>query len=290
MNGYVSPTALQNGPLLGYDAHPWPDGNSSVSLGNSDLSPSLPDYSMPTGTGTPDTGFLDPDPDPTLYESPSIDWQQQQQQPQQPPDQSPDTAGTPPRRKRAKTSSSKPPAISTTNNSTTTSSSSSSPSSSKPKLRSASRASKNVAYRPEESPQERNSRNSHNLVEKQYRNRLNMQFEILMNALPESMRSPTGVAAGPAEAAGGSAGVPGEDSGGKAGAGGVLMQQGGADLGEKRMSKAQVLDMSARYIRSLEREREELEEQREELLGNIQRMREECNIREEAGDDGGEIG
>lgn len=63
--------------------------------------------------------------------------------------------------------------------------------------------------------------------------------------------------------------------------------RGDFDLGEKRLSKAQVLDMSARYIRSLERERDELEEQQVELLENMRRMREGCVAKEEEMDGGG---
>ena len=67
----------------------------------------------------------------------------------------------------------------------------------------------------------------------------------------------------------------------------ATQQQGGVDLGERRLSKAQVLDMSAKYIRTLEREREELEEQREELMENLQRMSEMCvDVKEEVGDEG----
>jgi hypothetical protein len=125
------------------------------------------------------------------------------------------------------------------------------------KLRSASRTSKNVQHRPEETPRERKSRNSHNLVEKKYRNRLNLQFEILMNALPESMRSPTGR---------GMSGGGGSDGGG-------LQQHEESDLGERRLSKAQVLDMSATYIRTLEKEREKLECEREDLLESMRKLR-----------------
>jgi predicted nuclease with TOPRIM domain len=46
--------------------------------------------------------------------------------------------------------------------------------------------------------------------------------------------------------------------------------------GQRRLSKAQVLDLSARYIRSLERERNRLEEEREVLFESVQRLRERC--------------
>ncbi|KAK4459010.1 hypothetical protein QBC42DRAFT_275423 [Cladorrhinum samala] len=115
-----------------------------------------------------------------------------------------------------------------------------------PKLRSASRTSKNVQPRPDETPRERKSRNSHNLVEKQYRNRLNLQFESLMNALPESMRN--------SAASGGGDGATSER----------------LELGERRLSKAQVLDMSTRYIKTLESDREALERENGELVKGIE--------------------
>ncbi|KAM7193296.1 allergen Fus c 3 [Naviculisporaceae sp. PSN 640] len=124
----------------------------------------------------------------------------------------------------------------------------------KSKLRSASRTSKNIVTRPSETAEERKTRNSHNLVEKQYRNRLNAHFENLLNALPDSIRSP-----------GGSGG----DSDGIEGGGGAAS----VDLGERRLSKAEVLDMSRRYIQSLEKERDKLEREREELQGDMARLR-----------------
>ena len=121
----------------------------------------------------------------------------------------------------------------------------------KSKLRSASRTSKNIVPRPSESAEERKTRNSHNLVEKQYRNRLNAQFESLLNALPDSVKSP-----------GGTSGSGGESDG----AVGL-----GVDLGERRLSKAEVLDMSRRYIQSLESQRDKLEREREDLQGRVAR-------------------
>ncbi|KNB06489.1 hypothetical protein FOXG_19688 [Fusarium oxysporum f. sp. lycopersici 4287] len=57
------------------------------------------------------------------------------------------------------------------------------------KLRSAPRTSKNSHSRPNDTPKERRTRASHNRVEKQYRNRLNAQFESLLSVLPEQLRA-----------------------------------------------------------------------------------------------------
>jgi len=65
------------------------------------------------------------------------------------------------------------------------------------------------------------SRNSHNLIEKQYRNRLNLQFESLLETLP---KEPVG------------------------------------EAGEKRVSKAEVLVHANEYIQELEEEMRALEE------------------------------
>lgn len=119
----------------------------------------------------------------------------------------------------------------------------------KSKLRSASRSSKNTSQRTGETSEQRKSRNAHNLVEKQYRNRLNAQFEGLLNALPESIRSPNGV-----------------------GVGGPSDSDPNVDVGERRLSKGDVLEMSTRYIKTLERDCGRLEREREELARNIDRL------------------
>jgi len=115
------------------------------------------------------------------------------------------------------------------------------------KLRSASRTSKNVAHRPDETSEERKSRAAHNLVEKQYRNRLNAQFEGLLNSLPESLRSPGGTL-GPSDS------------------------DPGPDLGERRLSKGDVLELSTTYIRMLERDCGRLEKERDDLTRDIERL------------------
>ncbi|GJC90518.1 allergen Fus c 3 [Colletotrichum liriopes] len=122
-----------------------------------------------------------------------------------------------------------------------------------PRLRSASRTSKNQSQKPTETPEERRTRASHNLVEKQYRNRLNAQFEGLLNALPEQVRGPAGAGDG-------------DESD---------PQQ--ADQ-ERRVSKAEVLDMARRHIKNLEREREVLHHERGELLRNLETLEREAAV------------
>lgn len=106
------------------------------------------------------------------------------------------------------------------------------------RLRSASRTSKNVANKPDETSEERRTRNAHNIVEKQYRNRLNARFEGLLNVLPPSLRSSSS----------------------------------GNGESEVRLSKGDVLDMSTTYIRTLENQCSQLEKEREELSSNIDRL------------------
>jgi len=109
------------------------------------------------------------------------------------------------------------------------------------KLRSASRTSKNSLHRPSETLEERKSRTSHNRVEREYRNRLNSAFEILLERLPVQ--------------------IGGEGSGDGEG---VL------DFGnDRRVSKSEVLDGAVRYISRLERERDALRLERDELLGRL---------------------
>ncbi|KAI1815858.1 hypothetical protein GGS20DRAFT_298788 [Poronia punctata] len=112
------------------------------------------------------------------------------------------------------------------------------------KLRSASRTSKNTHHNPPASMEERKSRETHNNVEKQYRNRLNAHFESLLSALPERMQS-------------------GEDGEGPD----------ALDSGDRRVSKAEVLEMARRYIKALERECAALEGERDELRHNMEKVR-----------------
>ncbi|KAF7538757.1 hypothetical protein G7Z17_g12582 [Cylindrodendrum hubeiense] len=125
--------------------------------------------------------------------------------------------------------------------------SSSSASSRLSKLRSASRTSKNSYTKPSDTPEERRTRASHNLVEKQYRNRLNSQFESLLNALPEQIRT-------------------GGDGEGSDGGGPV-------DWGDRRVSKGEVLEMARKHIETLERERDMLEREKNELQGSLHQLK-----------------
>lgn len=94
-------------------------------------------------------------------------------------------------------------------------------------------------------PEEQRARRNHNLVEKQYRNRLNAQFERLLSVLPtDQQRRP---------------GRSGDEDG-----------SGGSD--DKRMSKAEVLDCATRRIKELESERHYLQQERKELLKSMELM------------------
>ncbi|XXH04914.1 hypothetical protein Hte_011336 [Hypoxylon texense] len=120
------------------------------------------------------------------------------------------------------------------------------------RLRSASRTSKNTHHNPPASAEEQKNRETHNQVEKQYRNRLNAHFESLLDALPETMQAGEGE---------------GEDDGGGRGGEAAL------DLTDRRVSKAEVLDMARRHIQALERECAALEGERDELRNNMTRLR-----------------
>lgn len=86
--------------------------------------------------------------------------------------------------------------------------------------------------------EERRARQNHNVVEKQYRNRLNSQFERLLSILPAN-------------------------------------QMEGAEMGramefdERRMSKAEVLDLARRRIHALENEIQQLYADRDNLRSNV---------------------
>lgn len=97
--------------------------------------------------------------------------------------------------------------------------------------------------------EEKRARQSHNAVEKQYRNRLNMQFERLLAVLPADQQ---------AEA---------RDRHHMKGSGSSV-----GDADDKRMSKAEVLDMARRRIRALEEERLALQEERKGLIENVSEM------------------
>ncbi|KAK0726457.1 hypothetical protein B0T21DRAFT_413787 [Apiosordaria backusii] len=94
-------------------------------------------------------------------------------------------------------------------------------------------------------PEERRARRNHNLVEKQYRNRLNTQFERLLAILPLEQSEESHLGQGNCD---------------------------GSATDEKRMSKAEVLDLATRRIKALEMETERLHRERTELLRNIDLM------------------
>lgn len=110
----------------------------------------------------------------------------------------------------------------------------------KRELRSASHTSKNKQERPDDTTEGQKSRNSHNLVEKQYRNRLNAQFEDLLHVLPESSWT-TG---------------PGPDGVGASG---------GSNSEKKRVSKGEVLDLARQRIMFLEEENKKIERENSDL-------------------------
>jgi hypothetical protein len=93
------------------------------------------------------------------------------------------------------------------------------------------------------------ARFSHNQVEKQYRERLNKQFERLLAVLPRPD------------------GEDDDEFGGGGGGGGY------GDDSARKMSKAEALDLATRTIRDLERQRSSLEQQKTELTVSLGRMR-----------------
>jgi hypothetical protein len=98
------------------------------------------------------------------------------------------------------------------------------------------------------SPDERRQRQNHNIVEKQYRNRLNLQFERLLSVLPADQQ------------------LTEEDE--------HHMKSGASGDGEeKRLSKAEVLDMARRRIKALEQERRNLKQEQKDLVQKVELMR-----------------
>jgi len=120
------------------------------------------------------------------------------------------------------------------------------------KLRSASRTSKNSRDKPNDTAEDRRTRASHNLVEKQYRNRLNAQFESLLHALPDQIRH-------------------GDNGGGN---GNEDNESDQANDPDRRVSKGEVLEMARKHIQALERERNQLELENLELHGSLQKLKE----------------
>ncbi|KAK8060995.1 hypothetical protein PG997_015216 [Apiospora hydei] len=111
----------------------------------------------------------------------------------------------------------------------------------KSKLRSASRTSKNTHHNPPATEEERKNRESHNQVEKQYRNRLNNQ-----GPAPE-MRASS------------------EDG-----------DSNEMSTGDRKVSKAEVLEMAKRYILNLEGNLEATEGERDDLREALDKRRWYC--------------
>lgn len=126
------------------------------------------------------------------------------------------------------------------------------------RLRSGSRARRNGPARPSPTAEERKSRSSHNLVEKQYRNRLNAQFDSLLDVLPDAMRS---------------AAVPGPGPGAEESEGVFRADLSTAESCERRVSKGEVLELARRRIQMLERERDDIAYERDRLLVTVDRLR-----------------
>jgi len=124
------------------------------------------------------------------------------------------------------------------------------------KLRTARRLSKygNSSNQPTETAEGRKACAKHNQVEQQYRKRLNAQFERLLAVLPPE---------------------DGDATAGRGGEAGTATGRGGVHDGERRVSKAVVLDRAWRRIKELEGEWISLERQRSELVGNADGLKEE---------------
>jgi hypothetical protein len=148
-----------------------------------------------------------------------------------------------------------------------------------PQLRTASRKPKTRGKEPgsaspdhschdEEDPltsDERRARHSHNLVEKQYRNRLNKHFESLLAVLPR------GTANNRSFLGGGGRSRP-NDARTPAGAGGAA--EGHATVpDDRRLSKAEVLELAKERIIALRRENARLKSQRLELAASVDVVR-----------------
>ena len=124
-----------------------------------------------------------------------------------------------------------------------------------PKLRTAARKARKAAAKPPVpsssssdaalTPDERRARRNHNIVEKQYRNRLNAQFERLLAVLPSEHQR-----------------TPGDDT--------RDAEESHDTASDRRMSKAEVLEVATRRIKALEIERRRLYRERRELLQNIE--------------------
>ncbi|KAL5592478.1 hypothetical protein FOBRF1_013504 [Fusarium oxysporum] len=98
------------------------------------------------------------------------------------------------------------------------------------------------------SSKERRARASHNRVEKHYRNRLNAQFESLLNVSPAKTR---------------------QDGNGN----GDDIESDGTNNPDRRVSKGEVLEMARKRIQAREREGNELQRENPELQGSLRRLK-----------------
>lgn len=117
---------------------------------------------------------------------------------------------------------------------------------------------RDMLYEEEEpaSPEKVQARRNHNIVEKQYRNRLNAQFERLLSVLPGEHKSlPPGN---------------GEQHHRKAER--RFSNSSGADsvAGDRRLSKAEILDVATNRITELEADRERLLSEKKEILRSME--------------------
>lgn len=103
------------------------------------------------------------------------------------------------------------------------------------------------------SMEKRRQRHSHNLVEKQYRNRLNSKFDRLLAALPVDQRIDSGKTRKKGSSSVGDGGDADHD----------------AAIEEQRMSKAEILDLATKRIQTLEQEKRELQEECNELMQSV---------------------
>ncbi|KAK3353419.1 hypothetical protein B0T25DRAFT_210172 [Lasiosphaeria hispida] len=114
-------------------------------------------------------------------------------------------------------------------------------------------------------PDERRARRNHNLVEKQYRNRLNAQFERLLAVLPAERQ------VGNEDDGDGEDDIQVVDGGGaRPRIRGIGDEAGGVE--DRRISKAEVLDMATRRIKDLELGRRRLYLEKRELMHNMEMM------------------
>jgi hypothetical protein len=103
-----------------------------------------------------------------------------------------------------------------------------------------------ISYTEEGDPAlDKGARTSHNLVEKQYRTRLNGQFSTLLDSLPSDV----------------------------VGAEVRVVGTGDAGGAEKKVSKAEVLVLAKQHIQTLEKSKRQLEGDKAALLANVQRLK-----------------